>query len=88
MSPRRIHFPTGAAGCARHASVLIEWNTDDDLVFSDPDKFFTRSLHVWNVLQDFRAEDAIERIVGKVKLGYVSRDRHYSGELKIRLMEI
>ena len=88
MAPRWIGFTAGAASSASDPDVLFERDADYNFVFRNPGHFPARPLRVRDMLQNFRAEYAIKRVVSEVKLRCVSRDRHNVRDLELRTPKV
>ena len=88
MSPRWISLSTGATRGASTPNVLFERYADHNLMLGDPDDFLAGLSQVGNVLKNFGAKHAIERIVGELESCDISRDSHNASKLEAGLLEV
>ena len=61
----RIYSAAVVACELAYASILPKWHANEDIATGDPADFCCSPRHVWHVLQDFGAKDAVECIVCK-----------------------
>jgi rRNA maturation endonuclease Nob1 len=78
VPPRGTDLPAACASCPSNADILVVRHADDHITTRDTRNLRTGVFQLQNVFQNLNAEDAVERVIWKLKRRNIARNCFHS----------